>query len=94
MKLLIYIREHEYYLNGDYDFAFTVFHDPEIADRLDKGYIFVGEVEVDEPDITDITQAAVTAIDEEITGTRARLQHSIDGLEARKANLLAITHQP
>ncbi len=93
MKAFIYIRDNEAYLRGDFDFAFDVFADKELPERIRPEYIFVQEIDIEPVEILDVTQAAVTSLDEEITNTRAEFQNRISKLEERKQNLLAITHE-
>jgi len=93
MKLHVYISNNESYLRGSYDTCFTVFEDCDFAKRCFPESIYVCEIEIPEIDITDVTQSAVTALEVEITDARAAFQAKLDGLETRKQNLLAITHQ-
>ena len=63
-------------------------------EKIAPDWIFACEIDADiEVDDVDVTQAAITKLDEQITETRAELQAKVDSLETRKANLLAITYQ-
>ena len=94
MKLYLYIADHEDFLAGEYNWAFRVRTDREKTEKFSPEFIYVTEIEIaNDIDITDVTQAAVTAIDNEITETRARLQGKVNELETRKANLLSLEHK-
>ena len=94
MKLYLYIRDPEAYHQGKYSYCFSVETDRAFIDRVMTDWIFACEFEADiNVDDADITQAAMTALDEEITKVRAESQVRLDALETRKQNLLAITHQ-
>ena len=95
MKLYLYIIDPEAYHQGKYGYCFSVETDRAFIDRVMTDWIFACEFEADiNVDDADITQAAMTALDEEITKVRAESQVRLDALETRKHNLLAITHQP
>ena len=94
MNLALFIRDPEAYLAGNFHCCFTVVEDRERWEALCPEWVFCNEIQADDVDIADVTQAAVTELDEEITKVRAESQVRLDALETRKANLLAITHQP
>ena len=95
MKLHLYIRDHEAYLEGSFNHCFSVIADKATWDRLFPEYTYAGEFEfTPEVSTDDVTLAAIENIDTEINQTRAKLQSQVNGLETRKQNLLAITHQP
>ena len=94
MKLYLYITNNERFVNGELDFAFTVYADKDIVSRNEWDKVFVGEFEIDLPNPDSITQLAVADIDREIQQHRARAESEASMLETRKQNLLAITHQP
>jgi len=94
MQLFLYIRDPEAYHQGKYSYCFSVETDREFIDRVMTDWIFACEIDADiNVDNADIAQAAMTALDEEITKVRAESQVRLDALETRKQNLLAITHQ-
>jgi len=94
MKLFLYIRDPEAYHQGKYAYCFSVETDRDFIDRVMTDWIFACEIDADiNVDDADITQAAMTAIDEEITKVRAESQGRLDALETRKANLLSLEHQ-
>ena len=95
MKLFLYIRDAEAYHQGKYSYCFSVETDREFIDRVMTDWIFACEIDADmsKIDDADITQAAMTKLDEEITKVRAESQVKLDALETRKQNLLAITVQ-
>jgi len=92
MKLYLYIANEEDYLNGCYDYAFTLY-----AKKHDwNERIFVQDVEVNIANIdrTEITQKVVDTISKEEEKTRAEFEIKMGMLEEKKQNLLSITHQP
>jgi len=94
MQLFLYIRDPEAYHQGKYSYCFSVETDRAFIDRVMTDWIFACEFEADiNVDDADIAQAAITAIDNEITETRARLQGKVNELETRKANLLSLEHK-
>jgi len=93
MKLYIYIADHERYANGEYDWCFNIYHDPEIVERIEKEYTLFAEVEAEPADVGDVTQKAVAELDRQIQTIRAKAESHASLLETRKQNLLAITHQ-
>ncbi len=92
-KLHLYIRDNETFVEGNLNFAFTVFADPELVGRIDNDYLYVDEFEVDIPEVEDITQLAVADLDREIQKVRARSEAEVQSIETRKANLLALEHK-
>ena len=93
MKLNIYISDHESYANGEYNWCFNIYHDPETVGRLDVDYTFFAEVDVEPADVGDVTKKAVAELDKQIQTIRAKAESHASMLETRKQNLLAITHQ-
>ena len=94
MKLYLYISDHERYVNGEYDWCFNVYHDPDLVNRLENDYTFFAEVEVEPIAVADATKKAVADLDKQIHGIRAKAQKHVEILEERKQNLQAITVQP
>ncbi|MCP4489806.1 MAG: hypothetical protein GY820_21185 [Gammaproteobacteria bacterium] len=92
-KLHLYIRDAESFVNGNFDFAFTVYADLEVVDRLGVSYPYICEFEVDIPEVKDITQIAVAGLDREIQKVRAKSEAEVQHIESRKANLLSLEHK-
>ena len=94
MQLFLYIRDPEAFHQGRFSYCFSVETDRDFIERVMTDWIFACEIDADiNVDDADITQAAMTAIDEEITKVRAESQVRLDALETRKANLLSLEHQ-
>ena len=94
MKLFLYIRDPEAFHQGRFSYCFSVETDRDFIEDVMTEWIFACEIDADiNVDDADITQAAMTAIDEEITKVRAESQGRLDALETRKANLLSLEHQ-
>ena len=93
-KLYIYITEPEAFLAGDLGFSLRLTeHSADEHDYLNQ-YIFLGEIEVDiDVDNQTLVQAATAQIDREIKEVQGELQHKLDALETRKANLLSLEHK-
>ena len=91
MKLHLYIANISDYLEGKFDYAFTVY--AEKNDWNDRPY--VGEIDIDTSkiDINELTQKAVESIEREEEEQRAEFQIKMDMLATKKANLLSIEHK-
>ncbi len=86
-KLYIYVTNAEQVVTGDKPHL----HADTYNDLKIDGWILAGETDVSvEINLDDIRDSAVKNIDEEESKLRAQLH----ACETRKANLLAITHQP
>ena len=95
-KLHLYISEYDDYLEGQYNWAFTVFADKETGDRCRKNdpYIYVGEFEMDVSAHSDeATKAALDALNKAEQTERAEHTVKMNMLSVKRANLLAITHE-
>jgi hypothetical protein len=91
MKLHLYILNIADYLEGKFDYAFTVY--AEKSEWNDRPYL--GEIEIDTSkiDINELTQKAVESIEREEEEQRAEFQIKMDMLATKKANLLSIEHK-
>ena len=91
IKQVLHITEPNDFLKGDYHSCFALFD----KDVSFGDWIVVGEIELDvnvEPQaLIDKTVAAIDAKAEKIRG---EMSAKLAILEARKNELLAITHQP
>ncbi len=93
MKYTVYTTDPERYLKGlATGFIMREFRE---EGRVPDGWAKVGEVEFTptSPE-SDIREAAVKDIDREMGQKRADFTHGMEGLQRRKEELLAITHQP
>lgn len=93
IKLYVYITNHEYYVNGEYNWCFDVYHDPKTVERIGKDYTLFTEIEADVIDVADATQKAVAGLDKEIQNIRAQAESRVKTLEDRRDNLKALEHK-
>ena len=95
MKLFIYIRDAEKFLRGDFDFCFRISSDsPESVSKYAASHLHAGVVDVDiDIDAQTVRQHALEVIDAQADIVRGKLGEQLARIEARRQNLLAITHQ-
>ena len=93
MKLYIYVMNTVEYLRGDYSSSLTVSDHKDMETYSD--WFKVGEVDVDiKADEHKIIQHTLHVIEKKKSKVNLEFSEKLDLLEARKQQLLAITHQP
>ena len=91
MKLYLYISDTADFVEGKFDYAFSVY--AEKYDWLKRPYVGEFEMDISKIDVNELTQKVIADIEEEENKQRAEDQIKMDMLATKKANLLAITHE-
>ena len=90
MKLHLYISDTADFVEGKFDYAFSVY--AEKYDWLKRPYVGSFEMDISKVDVGELTQKVIADIEAEEDKQRAEYQIKMDMLATKKANLLSITH--
>lgn len=96
MKIHVFIDNIDYFLEGDYRYAFSASSAEDYGKNYsqpDSPYVGSAEFDMSHIDLEGMSENALEVIREEEIRVRAEFQKRMDLLEEKRQKLLAITHK-